>query len=92
MIRIVNRGLDGRFVYPTGRDLTGCSEGFLLVLAPYADYSPETAETRITRAQCLDMNGFAADLATPATLTPGAHTENNATLTPGAHNENNSLR
>ncbi len=92
MIHIVNRGLDGRFVYPTGRDLTGCSEGFLLVLAPYADYSQETAETRITRAQCLDMNGFAADLATPATLTPGAHNENNATLTPGVHNENNSLR
>lgn len=78
MIRIVNRGLDGRFVYPTGRDLTGCSKGFLLVLAPYVDYSPETAETRITRAQCLDMNGFAADLANIATLTPGAHNENNS--------------
>lgn len=63
MIHIVNRGLDGKFIYPSGRGLTGCSDGFLLVLAPYADYSEETAATRITRAQCLDMNGFAADLA-----------------------------
>jgi len=63
LIHIVNRGLDGKFVYPSGRDLTGCSEGFLLVLAPYADYSPETAAKRITRAQCLDLNGFAEDLA-----------------------------
>jgi hypothetical protein len=66
MIHIVNRGLDGKFIYPSGRDLTGCSDGFLLVLAPYADYSEETAATRITRAQCLDMNGFAADLANVA--------------------------
>ena len=63
MIHIVNRGLDGKFVYPSGRDLTGCSEGFVLVLAPYADYSAETAAKRITRAQCLDMNEYAADLA-----------------------------
>ncbi|MBR5037823.1 MAG: transposase [Prevotella sp.] len=63
MIHIVNRGLDGKFIYPSGRDLTGCSEGFILVLAPYADYSAETAAKRITRAQCLDMNEFAADLA-----------------------------
>ena len=66
MIHIVNRGLDGKFIYPSGRDLTGCSDGFLLVLAPYPDYSEETAGTRITRAQCLDMNGFAADLANVA--------------------------
>ena len=66
MIHIVNRGLDGKFIYPSGRDLTGCSDGFLLVLAPYADYSEETAATPITRAQCLDMNGFAADLANVA--------------------------
>jgi len=66
MIHIVNRGLDGKFIYPSGRDLSGCSDGFLLVLAPYADYSEETAATRITRAQCLDMNGFAADLANVA--------------------------
>ena len=66
MIRVVNRGLDGKFVYPSGRDLTGCSEGFMLVLAPYADYSEETAAKRITRAQCLDMNEYAADLASIA--------------------------
>lgn len=63
MIHIVNRGLDGKFVYPAGRDLTGCSDGFMLVLAPYADYSVETAAKRITRAQCLDLNSFAEDLA-----------------------------
>lgn len=63
MIHIVNRGLDGQFVYPSGRDLTGCSEGFMLVLAPYADYSSETAAARITRTQCLNLNSFAADLA-----------------------------
>ena len=48
----------------SGRDLSGCSDGFLLVLAPYAGYSAETAAARITRAQCLDMNAYAADLAT----------------------------
>ena len=63
MIHIVNRGLDGKFIYPSGRDLTGCSDGFMLVLAPYADYSAETAAKRITRAQCLNLNDFAADLA-----------------------------
>ncbi len=66
MIHIVNRGLDGRFIYPSGRDLSGCSEGFLLVLAPYADYSAETAAKRITRAECLNLNDFAADLASIA--------------------------
>ena len=64
MIHIVNRSLDGKFNYPSGRDLSGCSDGFMLVLAPYADYSSETAAARITRAQCLDMNAYAADLAT----------------------------
>ena len=64
MIHIVNRGLDGKFNYPSGRDLSGCSDGFMLVLAPYADYSSETAAACITRAQCLDMNAYAADLAT----------------------------
>ena len=63
IIHIVNRGLDGKFIYPSGRDLTGCSEGFVLVLAPYADFSPETAAKRITRAQCLNLNEYAADLA-----------------------------
>lgn len=70
MIHIVNRGLDGRFVYPSGRDLTGCSEGFMLVLAPYADFSEETAAKRITRAQCLNLNDFAADLANIALKHP----------------------
>ena len=64
MIHIVNRGLDGQFVYPTGRDLQGCVEGFLLVLAPYTEYSDETREARISRAQCLNMNDYAADIAT----------------------------
>lgn len=66
MIHIVNRGLDGQFIYPSGRDLSGCSDGFLLVLDPYADYSAETSAVRITRAQCLDMNDYAADLANGA--------------------------
>ena len=64
MIRIVNRGLDGKFVYPSGRDLQGCSEGFMLVLAPYTEDSEETRAVKISRATCLDMNGYAADLAT----------------------------
>ncbi len=64
MIHIVKRGLDGKFVYPSGADLRGCTFGFLLVLAPYEDYSPETSEERITRAQCLDMNAYAKDLST----------------------------
>ena len=63
MIHIVNRGLDGQFIYPSGRDFSGCTSGFVLVLAPYADYSPETAAKRITRAQCLNLNEYAADLA-----------------------------
>ncbi|MBO4905801.1 MAG: hypothetical protein J5486_02045 [Bacteroidaceae bacterium] len=66
LIHIVNRGLDGKFTYPAGRDLTGCSDGFMLVLAPYTDYSAETAAKRITRAQCLDLNGYAVDLASIA--------------------------
>lgn len=87
IIRIVNRGLDGKFIYPTGRDLKGCSAGFMLVLAPYADYSAETAETRITRSQCLDMNGYAADLSTILALTHEAHNKGNAALTHGEHNK-----
>ena len=63
MIHLVNRGLDGKFVYPSGKDVTGCCDGFMLVLAPYADYSAETAAKRITRAQCLSLNDYAADLA-----------------------------
>ena len=91
IIRIVNRGLDGKFIYPTGRDLQGCSAGFLLVLAPYADYSAETAETRITRSQCLDMNGYAADLSTTLALTHEAHNKENEHLSgaPDVRPENN---
>ena len=75
MIHIVNRGMDGKFIYPSGRDLTGCSEGFLLVLAPYADYSAETSAARITRAQCLNMNDFAEDLASVALKCRGQRSE-----------------
>ena len=64
MIRIVNRGLDNRFVYPSGRDLQACSDGFMLVLAPYTENSDETRAVKISRATCLDMNAYAADLAT----------------------------
>jgi hypothetical protein len=35
----------------------------MLVLAPYADYSAETAAKRITRSQCLNLNEYSADLA-----------------------------
>ena len=73
MIRIVSRALDGKFVYPTGRDFQGCSEGFLLVLAPYEEYSEETRAVRISRATCLDMNAYAADLSTVIALTRDAH-------------------
>ena len=66
MIHIVNRGFDGKFIYPSGRDFNGCSDGFILVLAPYADYSAETTAARISRAQFLNMNDFAADLANVA--------------------------
>ena len=72
MIRIVNRALDGKFVYPSGKDLQGCVDGFLLVLAPYMENSEETRAVRISRATCLDMNGYAADLATFA-LSREAH-------------------
>ena len=91
IIRIVNRGLDGKFIYPTGRDLKGCSAGFMLVLAPYADYSAETAEKRITRSQCLDMNGYAADLSTTLTLTHEAHNKEEESLSsaPDVRPENN---
>ena len=68
----------------------------MLVLAPYADYSAETAETRITRSQCLDMNGYAADLSTTLALTHEApnkenmtHNKGNAGLTHGEHNKEN---
>ena len=64
MIKIVNRGMDNKFIFPSGRDLQGCYEGFLLVMAPYADNTESTRDARISRAQCLNMNDFAADLST----------------------------
>ena len=64
MIKIVNRGMDNKFVFPGGRDLQGCYEGFLLVMAPYADNTESTRDARISRAQCFNMNDFAADLST----------------------------
>ena len=73
MIHIVNRGLDGKFIYPSGRDLKGCSDGFLLIMAPYPDFCPETSATRISRSQCLDMNAYAADLSTIVALMRDAH-------------------
>ena len=63
MIHIVNRGMDGQYIYPSGKDFSGCTSGFMLVLAPYADYSAETAAKRITRSQCLNLNEYSADLA-----------------------------
>jgi len=65
MIRIVSRALDGKFVYPTGRDFDGCAAGFLLVLAPYVAGDEHTAAKRISRSQCLDMNDIAAELVRP---------------------------
>ena len=65
MIRIVSRALDGKFVYPTGRDFDGCVAGFLLVLAPYISGDEHTAAKRISRSQCLDMNDIAAELVRP---------------------------
>ena len=65
MIRIVSRALDGKFVYPTGRDFDGCAAGFLLVLAPYMAGDEHTAAKKISRSQCLDMNDIAAELVRP---------------------------
>ena len=65
MIRIVNRALDGKFVYPTGRDFDGCAAGLLLVLAPYMAGDEHAAAKRISRSQCLDMNDIAAELVRP---------------------------
>ena len=62
MIRIVKRALDGKFVYPQGRDFDACVQGFLLVLSPYTTGSENAAETTISRNQCLSLNDYAADL------------------------------
>lgn len=67
MIRIVKRALDGKFVYPQGRDFDACVQGFLLVLAPYTTGSENASETTISRNQCLSLNDFAADLASSST-------------------------
>ena len=64
MIRIVNRALDGKFTYPSGRDFDGCVGGFMLVMAPYVEGDPKAAARTITREGCLDLNDFAADLST----------------------------
>lgn len=63
MIKLVKRALDGKFVYPQGRDFDACVQGFLLVLAPFVTGSAEAAEKCITRNQCLTLNDYAADLA-----------------------------
>ena len=63
MIRIVKRALDGKFVYPQGRDFDACVQGFLLVLSPYTTGSKDASETTISRNQCLSLNDYAADLA-----------------------------
>jgi hypothetical protein len=65
MIRIVSRALDGKFMYPSGRDFDGCVAGFLLVLAPYMAGDEHTSAKRISRSQCLDMNDIAAELVRP---------------------------
>lgn len=63
MIRLVKRALDGKFVYPQGRDFDACVQGFLLVLSPFPTGNENAAETTITRNQCLSLNDYAADLA-----------------------------
>jgi len=63
MIRLVKRALDGKFVYPQGRDFDACVQGFLLVLSPFSTGSENAAETTISRNQCLSLNDYAADLA-----------------------------
>lgn len=63
MVKLVKRALDGRFVYPQGRDFDACAEGFLLVLSPFMTGSEQAAEKCITRDQCLSLNDYAADLA-----------------------------
>ena len=50
MVRLVKRALDGKFVYPQGRDFDACAQGFLVVLAPFATGSENAADLRISRA------------------------------------------
>ena len=66
MVRLVKRALDGKFVYPQGRDFDACAQGFLVVLAPFATGSENAADLRISRTQCLTLNDCAAELASSA--------------------------
>lgn len=63
MVRLVKRALDGKFVYPQGRDFDACAQGFLVVLAPFTTGSENAADLRISRTQCLTLNDCAAELA-----------------------------
>lgn len=63
MVRLAKRALDGKFVYPQGRDFDACAQGFLVVLAPFATGSENAADLRISRTQCLTLNDCAAELA-----------------------------
>ncbi len=63
MVRHVKRALDGKFVYPQGRDFDACAQGFLVVLVPFATGSENAADLRISRTQCLTLNDCAAELA-----------------------------
>ena len=63
MVRLVKRALNGKFVYPQGRDFDACAQGFLVVLAPFATGSENAADLRISRTQCLTLNDCAAELA-----------------------------
>ena len=66
MVRLVKRALDGKFIYPQGRDFDACVQGFLVVLAPFATGSEDAADLRILRTQCLTLNDCAAELASSA--------------------------
>ena len=63
MVLLVKRALDGKFVYPQGRDFDACAQGFLVVLAPFATGCENAADLRISRTQCLTLNECAAELA-----------------------------
>ena len=61
--RRFNEKTDGEMVRKYFAEMPTAELARMLGLEPYADYSVETAAKRITRAQCLDMNEYAADLA-----------------------------
>ena len=54
---------DGEMIRKYFAEMPTAELAWMIGLEPYADYSVETAAKRITRAQCLDMNEYAADLA-----------------------------